>query len=104
MITLLTGPMGPVIAIALAGIAAWKAAEMLEANNVLVAATVGLVFALIGPWLAADLIMSAFADLAPEADTDSELAICAPHIGFGLSRAAFALLGVLAWCGFERTN
>ncbi len=104
MITLLTGPMGPVIAIVLAGITAWKAAELLEAGNLLAAATVGLVFALIGPWLAADLIMSAFAEFAAEADTDSELAICAPHIGFGLSRAAFALIGVLAWCGLERAN
>lgn len=104
MITMLTGPLGPVVAIALAAITAWKAAELLEVGNVMAAAAVGLVFAIAGPWLAADLIMAAMADLASGSDADSDIAICTPHIGFGLSRAAFALLGVLAWTGIERTT
>lgn len=104
MIALMSSPLAPVIAFALACMAAWKASELLEANNFLAAVAVGAAFALVGPYLVGDLILTAIADITPAADAEDELAVCMPRIGMGLSRVGFALIGVLAWCGIERAR
>ena len=103
MVALMTGPMAPIVAFALACMAAWKAAELLEASNFLAAVAVGAAFALIGPFLLDDIVMMALADLTPAGDQEDDLNLCVPRIGLGLTRVGFALMGVLAWCGIERT-
>lgn len=104
MFSLLNSPLAPVIAFVLATMAAWKAAELLEADNFLAAVAVGAVFALVGPFLLGDFILAAIADATPAAVDDDEMTIAAPRIVMGISRVGFALMGVLAWCGTERAR
>ena len=104
MFALLHGPFAPIVAFFLACVAAWKAAELLEADNLLAAVAVGAVFALVGPLLLGDMMLSAIADVAASADSDDEMTIPVPRILSGISRVGFALFGVLAWCGVERAR
>lgn len=103
MYALLSGPLAPVVATALACFAAWKAAELLEADNLLAAVGVGAVLALVGPYLTSEQIISAFAELSPPTGTKESMAVMS-QFGMGLARMAFALVGVLAWCGIERAG
>jgi hypothetical protein len=76
---------------------------LLEADNMLAAVGVGVVLALVGPYFAGELIMNAFAELSPPTGTKESIAVMS-QFGMGLARMAFALVGVLAWCGIERSG
>lgn len=100
---LASSPLAPIIAFAISCMCAWKAADMLGAGNFLAAVALGALFALLGPYLLSDLITATLADFAAEASTgDEDVGLSTMQIGFGASRMACALIGVLAWCGIEQ--
>lgn len=104
MLPVLNSPLGPTFAIAIACFCAWKAANLLGANNVIAAVVVGALFAVAGPYFLGDLIAAGLADYTAEASNgDEAIGAAIPAIGFGMSRMGFALIGVLAWCGLERS-
>ena len=102
MSALLSGLLGPMIGVIIALIAAWKAAELLEADNHLMAVAVGAALAILGPLVVGDLITGVFAEMESPGDGASSLSSFTPKIGLAGSRLGFALIGVLLWCGVER--
>jgi hypothetical protein len=83
--------------------AAWKAANLLDANNRLLATITGAAFAIAGPLLIGDAITTALAgNDAFKAGLSSSLGSTSMQLTQVGSRLAFALIGVLAWCGIER--
>jgi hypothetical protein len=102
---LLSGQLGPVIGFAFSVFAAWKAANLLDANNQLAAIGVGTACALFGPFLLGDMVTAALANSNPSHDGLAIItAMPSPELMAVGSRLAFALVGVLAWCGVERAG
>jgi hypothetical protein len=84
--------------------AAWKAANLLDANNRLLATVAGAACAMAGPLLIGDAITAALASNEAFKDgLSSTLGSTSLQLTQVGSRLAFALIGVLAWCGIERS-
>lgn len=84
--------------------AAWKAANLLDANNRLLATVTGAACAIAGPLLIGDAITTALAGHeAFKGSLSSTLGSTSMQLTQVGSRLAFALIGVLAWCGIERS-
>ena len=99
----ITGPAGPVIGFALAVVLAWGAADLLDARNRTAAVLVAAALSLAMPYILADVI-ERLAGSMTSAEPRSLLEIYAPHMLATVTRVGFALIGVLAWCGYEQSR
>ncbi|MFM9938914.1 MAG: hypothetical protein ACKVP7_05395 [Hyphomicrobiaceae bacterium] len=104
MVAALSGQWAPYLAFFAAVIASWKAADLLEADNALMACLFGAAFALVGPFVVGDLITEVLAGAPDPGDGVKSLSGFAPKIAAFGARFGFALVGVLCWCGFERAR
>ena len=100
MAALLANPFELAVQLIIAWYAARKAATLLDASNRMMAVSVAVIAAVLGPALADDVVAAQLAGLGENTEGAGGLAmqawaLCAP--------LGFALIGVLGWCSYERS-